>query len=100
MSSLPENAQCYKQTAIFTPENLPEKFRRNHHTKAGVWGEINMQHGCLLLNRYRIDDPDLVVERLELNAGEKAVFAPQEPHSVKFPEDDGAFFIRFYRLEC
>ncbi len=55
MPKLPKNAQCYKTTYIFTPKNLPSKFKNKHHTKAGVWGKITMLSGKLALKRFLID---------------------------------------------
>lgn len=98
MTDLPKGAYCYKETKPFTPDTLPDKFRRNHHTKAGVWGEISMQSGSLALTRYDKDDPDHVTGSALLEAGERAVFGPQEPHSVAFLVP-GSFVIRFYRLD-
>jgi tellurite resistance-related uncharacterized protein len=98
MTILPKGSVCYKETAPFTPDNLPEKFRNNHHTKKGVWGEIRMQSGILALKRHTSANDSNITEELTLEAGQTAVFGPQEPHSVEFLED-GAFVVAFYRLE-
>lgn len=95
MTELPENAVCYKKTAPFTPETLPAKFAARHHTKAGVWGQIHVLSGRLELSLY--DGDRRHVARI-LNAGETAVFGPQEPHAVAFPDGNGAFEIWFHKL--
>lgn len=98
MSKLPPNAVWYKTTKLFTPENLPEVFKNNHHTKAGVWGEITVESGCLRLQRFDINDISKCIAEETLNVGETAVFAPQEPHAVQFIQN-GGFTIGFHHIE-
>lgn len=98
MTKLPENAVCYKTTAPFTPENLPEKFRTNHTMKAGVWGEIQMQFGRLRITRFDAEGGKDGIGEEILQGIERAVFAPLEPHAVEFLEE-GAFVVGFYRWE-
>lgn len=95
MTDLPANAVCYKKTAPFTPETLPAKFANRHHTKAGVWGQIHMLSGQLELTLY---DGDRAYVARRLGAGDTAVFGPQEPHAVGFPDGEGAFEVWFHRL--
>ncbi len=91
MKQVPQSAEFYKKTMVFTPENLPAKFAGRHNTKAGVWGEIHVLEGALTLTTYD-GAPDVQIQK-----GDVAAFAPQEHHSVAFPEGAGAFEIWFYR---
>ncbi|SMO73312.1 DUF1971 domain-containing protein [Ruegeria faecimaris] len=89
--ALPKGVVHYA-TSRFTHETLPEKLRKDHSTKAGVWGQLAVQHGQLLLSRD--DKGDLV-----LGVGATAVFAPQETHSVN-PIGEVEFEVRFHRQEA
>ena len=88
--ALPKGVVHYA-TSQFTHDTLPEKLRKDHSTKAGVWGQLAVQSGQLLLRRDNKED-------LVLAAGETAVFAPQEAHSVN-PIGEVAFEVRFHRQE-
>ncbi|WP_170351582.1 DUF1971 domain-containing protein [Ruegeria atlantica] len=88
--ALPEGVVHYA-TSQFTHDTLPEKLRKDHSTKAGVWGQLAVQSGQLLLRRDNKDD-------LVLAAGDTAVFAPQETHSVN-PMGEVALEVRFHRQE-
>ena len=88
---LPKNAVHYA-TSRFTHETLPDKLRKDHSTKAGVWGLLVVQSGELLLRRE--DKEDFVI-----TAGEAAVFAPQEVHSVE-AMGNVEFEVRFHRQEA
>lgn len=98
MTKLPPNAVCYKTTKLFTPENLPDVFKNNHHTKAGVWGRITLKSGSLRLQRFDVNDISNCIAEEILNVGETAVFAPQEPHAVQFIKS-GGFTIGFHHIE-
>lgn len=89
--ALPKGAVHYA-TSRFTQETLPEKLRKDHSTKAGVWGLLVVRSGRLLLRRE--NKAEVIVK-----AGGTAVFAPQEVHSV---EAVGAvdFEVRFHRKEA
>jgi len=47
---LPEGAQKYKETKIFTTATIPSGFRRQHSTKAKVWGKICSVQGAMTLS--------------------------------------------------
>ncbi|MEW2913281.1 DUF1971 domain-containing protein [Leisingera sp. JC11] len=89
--ALPEGAVHYA-TSRFNEQTLPEKLRTHHSTKAGVWGQLAVQSGRLLLRREGKAD-------LLIKAGEAAVFAPQEVHSVDAP-GQVEFEVRFFRQEA
>ena len=88
--ALPHGVVHYA-TSHFTHETLPEKLRKDHCTKAGVWGQLVVQSGQVLLCRDGKED-------LVLSAGDRAVFAPQETHSAN-PIGAVAFEVRFHRQE-
>ncbi|WP_264212332.1 DUF1971 domain-containing protein [Leisingera thetidis] len=89
--ALPEDAVQYA-TSRFTDRTLPDALRKDHRTKAGVWGQLAVQSGQLLLRRD--GRKDAVVK-----PGETAVFAPQEAHSVE-ALGEADFEVRFYRQEA
>jgi tellurite resistance-related uncharacterized protein len=41
----------YRSTAVFDETTLPDALRREHRTKAGVWGVIRVIEGRLQLQR-------------------------------------------------
>jgi tellurite resistance-related uncharacterized protein len=43
--------QAYKSTPVFDENSLPAGLRRDHSTKAGVWGVIRVLEGELLFER-------------------------------------------------
>lgn len=90
MDLLPENAVHYA-TSRFTQGSLPDKLRKDHSTKAGVWGQLVVLSGRLQFRRENKAE-------LVLTAGETAVFAPQELHSVD-ALGEVEFEVRFYRQE-
>jgi tellurite resistance-related uncharacterized protein len=57
----------YRSTPVFDETSLPAAFRREHCTKAGVWGVIRVLEGRL---------------RLETEAGEARVLTPGSPAVV------------------
>ena len=44
---LPEEAEVYKSTPIFTQETLPSGLLANHSLKAGVWGRVVVLEGSV-----------------------------------------------------
>ena len=89
--ALPEGLTTYKQTPVFTAETVPAGLRRDHATKAGVWGLIHVTAGALV---YRVAATG-ETSRLTPETP-PGVIAPQELHSV---EPDGAvsFYVEFWR---
>jgi truncated hemoglobin YjbI/tellurite resistance-related uncharacterized protein len=71
----PATPRPYKSTPIFDELSLPAGLRRQHSTKAGVWGLIRVLEGRLL---YDCDG-----DTRELRAGDEQVIEPQQPHSVE-----------------
>jgi hemoglobin len=65
----------YKSTPVFDEKSLPAGLRREHSTKAGVWGVIRVLEGRLLFERGD--------ERRELAPGTPAIIQPEEKHRVE-----------------
>ncbi|MEM7721101.1 MAG: DUF1971 domain-containing protein [Pseudomonadota bacterium] len=96
MTELPPNALAYKTTPVFTAETVPKALTRNHHTKPGVWGRIEVFSGALDLTRF--DSNGLAKSHEALWAGESAICAPGEPHAVTL-NATASFSVTFLRVE-
>jgi tellurite methyltransferase len=93
VKSLPDTVAPYKKTPVFTEVTLPDGLRRDHATKAGVWGLIHIEAGRLL---YEISDAG---EAIELAPGEpQGVIEPEVRHRVT-PIGDVRFYVEFHRGE-
>jgi hemoglobin len=90
-AALPAGVTAYSRTPDFTPQNIPDKIRAAHATKAGTWGLLHVLEGRLL---YRLEAPRHGERRLA--AGETVVIEPTIRHHVAFLEP-GRFFVEFYR---
>lgn len=88
---LPPDFTRYKETAIFTEKSLPAALRKNHTTRAGVWGRIVVHQG-----RLRYDVAPLGA-RFELSPRDApGIVPPEVPHHVE-PLGPVRFHIEFYR---
>lgn len=67
----------YKSTPIFDQDTLPAGLRKEHRTKAGVWGVIRVLEGRL---RYRIVEP---ASETTLDADHPGRVLPDQPHFVE-----------------
>ncbi|MEM1200338.1 MAG: DUF1971 domain-containing protein [Pseudomonadota bacterium] len=90
MKELPEGLTPYRRTPVFTEETVPAGLLRDHQTKAGVWGVIEVSAGRL---RYTIPSSGEVVE---LHAGLKGIVEPEVPHHVT-PLGEVTFSVEFWR---
>lgn len=90
MSALPPGAVAYKSTPVFTEDTVPAGLLRDHTTKAGVWGRIEVEVGAL---RYVVQHqpPQL------LTPTEPGVVEPQVPHHVE-PLGPVRFRVVFLRV--
>lgn len=89
--ALPEGVRPYKDSPVFTPENLPDALKAAHSTKAGTWGLLKVHAGVL---RFTLDDPPCA--EAVLTAGQQVLIEPQVRHHVAF-ELPGSFQITFCR---
>ncbi len=67
----------YHSTPVFDENSLPEALRKQHTTKAGVWGVIRVLEGRLRLTY--VEPPSELV----LEAGSQGIVQPQQPHFVE-----------------
>jgi hemoglobin len=84
--------QPYKSTPIFDETTLPEGLRREHRTKAGVWGVIRVLQGRLKLTWL-----DTGEERI-LAPSRPGLIAPEQPHLVE-PVGQMRMRVDFYDQE-
>lgn len=89
MKDLPENVAFYKRTPVFTHETLPPGILKDHRTKEGVWGVIEVVDGEI---EYVIGN----AEKHILRPGQNGVIEPQVLHHVK-PLGAVSFSIAFYQ---
>ena len=84
------NTQPYKVSAIWTEATLPDAIRREHRTKAGVWGLLRVLEGEVRLHFEGEAEPVLVTP------DRPALIPPQKTHHV---ECGGAMrmCVEFYR---
>jgi len=67
----------YKSTPVFDENTLPSGLRKEHRTKAGVWGIIRVLEGRL---RYHVLDP---ISETVLDPDRPGLVLPDQPHSVE-----------------
>ncbi|MBN16021.1 MAG: hypothetical protein CMJ15_12565 [Pelagibacterium sp.] len=79
----------YKTTIVFDENTLPAGFRKEHKTKAGVWGVIRVLEGQL---RYQVLAP---VSDTVLEPGITGLILPEQPHRVE-PIGQMRMLIEFY----
>ena len=79
MPAMPAEVVAYKQTRRFTDADVPDGLVREHSTRAGVWGRLDVLEGAL---RYHIlEGEGLGV--YPLRAGEAGVIMPAQLHRVE-----------------
>lgn len=89
---LPDGYTPYKRTPTFSAESVPAGLLQAHNTKAGVWGVITVERGCL---GYTIENDPSV--ELIVDPAIDAVVAPEEKHHVAIIASDTLFHVTFYR---
>ena len=89
MKDLPENVAFYKRTPVYTKETLPSGILKDHRTKEGVWGVIEVVDGEIA---YVIGN----TEQHILRPGQNGVIEPQVLHHLK-PLSEVSFSIAFYQ---
>ncbi|MGK4004000.1 DUF3565 domain-containing protein [Sorangium sp. So ce1036] len=88
---VPDGLVAYKRTPEFDEGTIPDGLRKNHATRAGVWGVIHVLSGRL---RYRIDGLD--GRELLLDPETRGIVLPEVLHHVD-PEGPVRFFVEFHR---
>ena len=90
LGSLPVGLEPYRRTDTFTKATVPAGLLRDHKTKAGVWGLIQVLQGTLT---YRIAATG---HEIVLSPGVTGIVEPAILHSVAL-SDDAEFFVEFWR---
>ena len=88
---LPAGFTPYKRTAELDERTIPAGLRKDHATRAGVWGLIDVLSGRL---RYVVEAP-LAGERV-LDPARPGVVVPEVKHLVE-PEGPVRFYVEFHR---
>jgi len=91
MNTLPDHVTAYKKTPEFTELTVPKGLLKEHQTKDGVWGRINILEGTL---EYTIIEPE--TEIIELGVDMYGVVEPTILHRIK-PLGKVRFYVEFYR---
>lgn len=91
-NTLPPGLTAYRQTPVFDQDSLPAALRREHRTKAGVWGLIHVLEGRL---RYRILEPPGEMILTPQNPG---VVQPEQPHLAE-PLGVVRLYVEFYAAD-
>ena len=91
MKALPEGLSAYRRTPEFDASSIPDGLRRDHATKAGVWGRIRVLEGALV---YRVAGP--APEEHVLTPARPGVVEPEVEHEVE-PLGEVRFFVEFLR---
>jgi tellurite methyltransferase len=73
---MPDDAAVYKRTDDFTETTVPAGLRRDHATKAGVWGRIVVSEGRL---RYEVPSSS---HTFDLAPGTDGIVLPAVLHHV------------------
>lgn len=71
------SAQPYRSTPVFDETSLPVALRREHRTKAGVWGVIRVLEGTLRLTILTLFSEQLLTPELP------GLIAPEQAHFVE-----------------
>jgi tellurite resistance-related uncharacterized protein len=90
MKPLPDGLAPYKRTPVFTETTVPAGLLKDHKTKAGVWGVINVTSG-----RLRCTIPSSG-EEIELHPDLNGIVEPEVLHHVT-PLGAVAFYVEFWR---
>ena len=86
---------CYKRTAEFTIETVPQALLSTHSVKPGVWALLRVLRGHV---RYGRDGE--TADSMVVAPGGSAVIEPEMPHHVELLDADSTFFVEFHRPEA
>ena len=87
----PEGLASYRRTPEFDQDSVPAGLRKDHATKRGVWGRIEILAGAL---DYVVQPP--VDATFVLDPETPGIVAPEVPHHVS-PRGVVRFFVEFHR---
>jgi tellurite resistance-related uncharacterized protein len=89
--ALPEDAQAYRQTKVFTATTVPAGLLAQHSTKAGTWGLLHVHAGRV---EYFLEGGQTPLASVE--TGASFVVLPEEAHFVRLFEG-AEFSVEFYK---
>ena len=89
LKQLPDTVTAYQRSNVFAQDTVPAGLLKDHSTKEGVWGLIQVQKGKL---EYTIGDDEVHI----LTPGNNGVVEPAVTHHVR-PLGEVSFFVEFYR---
>ena len=92
--SLPPDSKAYRRTPTFSADTIPAGLRRDHQTKRGTWGLIQIISGEL---EYTITESGFEASMV-LSTDAPGVVVPEQKHHVA-PLGAVEFFVEFYRSE-
>ena len=88
--SLPDSLVLVRRTPEFNQDSFPDGLKKDHETKKGTWGRINVVSGTL---SFHCQAP--VNHTMLLTSGMKAPIPPELLHYVE-PQGAVSFFIEFF----
>lgn len=99
MKSLPKGVIKYSQVPkgdgkYFTKDTIPKGLLKEHNTKLGTWGVINVLKGQL---QYQINEPQISIHILDSTTNTRGIIEPKIKHQVTPLTDDVQFIVEFYR---
>ena len=89
MKTLPDHVVAYQRTDLFTQDSVPSGLLKDHSTKEGVWGLIQVRKGRL---EYTIENKEVHI----LTPGKNGVVEPTVSHHVR-PLGEVLFSVEFYK---
>lgn len=90
MKELPNNVLPYSKSPTFTETTVPASLQKDHKTKSGVWGVINVLEGKL---GYTVTSKG--VDEV-LKQGKTGIIEPDILHQVQVL-GPVSFYVEFYR---
>lgn len=89
---LPDDAEVYKRTDVFTEATVPAGLGKDHSTKPGVWARIVVADGRL---RYEVQPP--LTRTFDLDPATPGIIVPEVRHHVT-PVGTVRFHVEFCRV--
>ena len=89
MKTLPDHVVAYQRTDLFTQDSVPSGLLKDHSTKEGVWGLIQVRKGRL---EYTIENKEVHI----LTPVKNGVVEPTVSHHVR-PLGEVLFSVEFYK---
>ena len=101
MPKLPEGVVKYSQVPKdkeFTATTIPKGLLKQHTTRKGTWGIINVSQGSLEYKITASESDDGTPKVFQLDSEKHGIIEPQKLHQVSPLSDDVKFVVEFLRL--